>query len=136
MQRRPVGLRARILVEPVPEGIAPAVGDRIGHLVTNALLARVDEAALGQLGELPVDLAPIEVPEVAVMTVTCHNIPGFDPPPMSSHATAARGDVIIHISGQVGTDDTGAVAEGLAAQTECAILNVATALEAAGASVR
>ena len=69
------------------------------------------------------------------MTVTAHNIPGFDPPPMSSHATAARGNVIVHVSGQVGTDDTGAVAEGLAAQSERAILNVATALEAAGASV-
>lgn len=69
------------------------------------------------------------------MTVTAHNIPGVDPPPMSSHATAARGDVIVHISGQVGTDESGAIVEGLAAQTERAIVNVAAALEAAGATV-
>jgi len=68
------------------------------------------------------------------MTVTAHNIPGFDPPPFSSHATAARGNTIVHVSGQVGTDDTGTLAKGVAAQTERAILNVATALQAAGAS--
>lgn len=69
------------------------------------------------------------------MTVTAHNIPGVEPPPMSSHATVARGDVIVHISGQVGTNESGAIAEGLAAQTERAIVNVAAALEAAGATV-
>ena len=68
------------------------------------------------------------------MTVTRHNIPGQQPPPMSCHATAARG-TIVHISGLVGSDATGAIVEGgLAAQAEQAILNVLTALGSAGAS--
>jgi enamine deaminase RidA (YjgF/YER057c/UK114 family) len=42
----------------------------------------------------------------------------------------------VHISGQVGQDESGEiVAGGLAAQTERALLNVALALEAAGASL-
>jgi len=70
------------------------------------------------------------------MTVTLHNIAGREPPPFASHATAARGDLIVHISGQVGTDEAGTVVVGgLAAQTERALLNVALALEAAGASL-
>jgi enamine deaminase RidA (YjgF/YER057c/UK114 family) len=70
------------------------------------------------------------------MSITLHNIPGAEPPPNASHATSARGNVIVHISGQVGTDESGAlVAGGLAAQTERALLNVARALEAAGASL-
>jgi enamine deaminase RidA (YjgF/YER057c/UK114 family) len=68
------------------------------------------------------------------MTVTRHNIAGIEPPPGGSHATAARGNRIVHISGQVGTDEHGQVVTGgLAAQTERALLNVALALEAAGA---
>jgi enamine deaminase RidA (YjgF/YER057c/UK114 family) len=69
------------------------------------------------------------------MTTTFHNIAGATPPPGGSHATAARGNLIVHISGQVGTDERGqVVAGGLAAQTERALLNVALALEAAGAT--
>lgn len=68
------------------------------------------------------------------MTVTYHNIAGIDPPPSGSHATAARGNLIVHISGQVGTDAHGQiVVGGLAAQTERALLNVVRALEVAGA---
>ncbi len=68
------------------------------------------------------------------MTVTLHNIAGFPAPAQGSHATAARGDLIVHISGQVGTDESGEIVPGgLAAQTERALLNVALALEAAGA---
>jgi len=68
------------------------------------------------------------------MTVTLHNITGIEPPPIGSHATAARGNCIVHIAGQVGADEQGVVASGLAAQMERALLNVALALEAAGAS--
>lgn len=41
------------------------------------------------------------------MTVTPHNIAGFPPPPQGSHATAARGNLIVHIAGQVGMDEAG-----------------------------
>jgi enamine deaminase RidA (YjgF/YER057c/UK114 family) len=68
------------------------------------------------------------------MTVTLHNIPGFGAPQGYSHAAAARGELIVHVSGQVGEDEQGTVADGLAAQTEQALRNVARALEAAGAS--
>jgi len=70
------------------------------------------------------------------MTITLHNIEGMDPPVGYSHATAARGDLIVHVSGQVGADDDGVVADGLTAQTERALRNVARALEAAGATMQ
>lgn len=45
----------------------------------------------------------------------------------------ACGSRIVHISGQAGTDNNGAVVEGgLAAQVKRALLNVTTALKAAG----
>ena len=70
------------------------------------------------------------------MSITLHNITGAPAPQNYSHATSARGDTIVHISGQVGTDENGeVVAGGLAAQAERAMLNVALALEAAGAGV-
>ncbi|GAB2898900.1 RidA family protein [Streptomyces deserti] len=56
------------------------------------------------------------------------------PPPAEgfSHATRARGD-IIHLSGQVGVDESGAVVPGgLAAQAEQALLNLCRAVESAG----
>jgi enamine deaminase RidA (YjgF/YER057c/UK114 family) len=69
------------------------------------------------------------------MTVTLHNIAGFPTPQGFSHATVARGRRIVYVSGQAGTDDYGAVVSGgLAAQVKRAILNVAAALEAAGAT--
>lgn len=71
------------------------------------------------------------------MTVTLHNIAGYPPPTQgSSHATAARGNCIVHISGQVGQDESGKlVSGGLPEQAERALLNVALAIEAAGATV-
>ena len=70
------------------------------------------------------------------MTVTLHNIDSLPaPPPGSSHLTRASGDRIVHISGQVGQDENGAIVPGgLAAQFERAILNVGLALDAAEAS--
>ena len=69
------------------------------------------------------------------MTVTLHNIAGTDAPLGYHHATAARGSTIVHVSGQPGVDAAGVVADGLTAQTEQAMLNVAKALDAAGAGV-
>jgi enamine deaminase RidA (YjgF/YER057c/UK114 family) len=69
------------------------------------------------------------------MTVTLHNIAGTDAPFGYHHASAAVGTTLVHLAGQVGADSDGVVAEGLAAQTEQAMLNVAKALAAAGAGV-
>lgn len=70
------------------------------------------------------------------MPVTTHNIPTLPAPQGFSHVSVARGRRIIHVSGQPATDEGGAVVPGgLAAQTERAMLNVALALEVAGASV-
>lgn len=69
------------------------------------------------------------------MTMTLHNIAGTEAPLGYHHASVARGTAIVHVSGQPGVDADGVVAEGLAAQTEQAMVNVAKALEAAGARV-
>ena len=69
------------------------------------------------------------------MTITLHNIAGTNAPFGYHHASAARSGTIVHLAGQVGADAAGVVADGLAAQTEQAMLNVAKALDAAGAGV-
>jgi enamine deaminase RidA (YjgF/YER057c/UK114 family) len=69
------------------------------------------------------------------MTVTLHNIEGTEAPFGYHHAAVARGTAVVHVSGQIGTDEDGVVAEGLAAQTELAMRNLAKALDAAGARV-
>ncbi len=70
------------------------------------------------------------------MPITHHDIPGRQPPPGSCHATVASGSRIVHLGGQVGDDDSGTVVPGgLAPQVEQALLNVARALETAGAGV-
>lgn len=68
--------------------------------------------------------------------MTAYNLPGYPPPPAGTcHVTSTSGSRIVHVSGQVGADETGTVASGLAAQTERALLNVALALDVAGARV-
>jgi len=49
-----------------------------------------------------------------------------------SHASIAPPGPIVHLSGQIGMDADGKIAEGLAAQTERALLNLVEALAAAG----
>ncbi|WP_280466537.1 RidA family protein [Nocardia cyriacigeorgica] len=67
------------------------------------------------------------------MVSTSHNPEGAQPPaPGFAHATAAKGSTIIHLSGQVGVDEAGVVADGLAAQTRQALINLGKPLEAAG----
>jgi enamine deaminase RidA (YjgF/YER057c/UK114 family) len=69
------------------------------------------------------------------MTALLANIEGREAPPYYSHASVATGDRIIHMAGQVGSDETGRVVDGgLAAQAERAMLNLGLALDAAGAS--
>ena len=69
------------------------------------------------------------------MTTTAINPPGLVEPQGYVHVTVATGTRTVHLSGQVGQDATGTVVGvgDLAAQAEQALLNVAVALEAAGA---
>jgi len=70
------------------------------------------------------------------MSVTHQNIPGRPEPQGFSHISIATGSRIVYIAGQTGSGSDGAVVEGgLAAQTEQALLNLAEALETAGATV-
>ena len=71
------------------------------------------------------------------MTTTTFNIAGFPPPPAGTcHVTAASGSRIVHVSGQVGSDENGTIVPGgLAAQVERALLNVALAVGTAGVQV-
>ncbi|QNG20974.1 RidA family protein [Rhodococcus triatomae] len=70
------------------------------------------------------------------MTSTAHNPEGSEPPGVGfAHATRATGTTVIHLSGQVGVDQSGTVADGLAAQTEQALVNLGRALESAGGSI-
>lgn len=68
---------------------------------------------------------------------TTFNIAGYPAPPAGTcHVTAATGSRLVHVGGQVGADETGAIVPGgLAAQTELALLNVTRAVETAGARV-
>jgi enamine deaminase RidA (YjgF/YER057c/UK114 family) len=70
------------------------------------------------------------------MTTTSYDIPGLPPiaDGLFAHVASAEGRLLL-ISGQTGVDSSGAVAEGLAAQVEHALLNVARAVEAAGGDV-
>ena len=69
------------------------------------------------------------------MTVFLHEIEGRPASPFYKPVSVADGGRLIHLAGQVGTDEDGKVVPGgLAAQAERAMLNVGLALEAAGAS--
>src|SRR5205823_10015898 len=58
-------LRARWLVDPYGKRTPPPLGQAVGTLRSGADLARFDEAGCGQAGQLPVDLAASQGPEVA-----------------------------------------------------------------------
>jgi len=70
------------------------------------------------------------------MTTTSYDIPGFPPiaDGLFAHVASSTGRLLL-VSGQTGQDASGTVAEGLAAQVERALLNVALAVEAAGGDV-
>lgn len=69
------------------------------------------------------------------MSVELLNIPGRQTTPFYHHVSVATGQRVIHIAGQVGSDDDLQLVEGgLAAQAERALRNVVAALEAAGAT--
>jgi enamine deaminase RidA (YjgF/YER057c/UK114 family) len=69
------------------------------------------------------------------MSVEYLNTPGVPEPQGFTHISIARGERIVHVAGQVGQDENGdMVSGGLAAQAERALLNLGSALEAAGTS--
>ncbi len=70
------------------------------------------------------------------MTVTLLNPEGLVEPQGYTHVGIATGSRLVFVAGQVAQDATGAVvgAGDLAAQTEQALVNVGTALAAAGAT--
>jgi len=69
------------------------------------------------------------------MSVELLNVPGRQTTPFYHHVSVATGRRVIHIAGQVGSDDNLQLVEGgLAAQAEQALRNVVSALEAAGAT--
>jgi len=67
------------------------------------------------------------------MSIELKNAEGLYPPRGYSHMSIAQGSRIIHFAGQIGMTGEGALLEGLAEQVEQAHINLATALEAAGA---
>lgn len=67
------------------------------------------------------------------MPVELRNISGLPTPEGYSHISIASGQRLIHMAGQVGRDENGAIVGGLAAQTERALLNIGLALDEAGA---
>ena len=69
------------------------------------------------------------------MTALLFDVEGRPESPFYRQVSVARGERLIHLAGQVGSDETGQlVPGGLAAQAEQAMLNVGLALEAAGAT--
>ncbi|MGI9646063.1 MAG: RidA family protein [Ilumatobacteraceae bacterium] len=66
------------------------------------------------------------------MAIELRNSDRLQKPRGFSHASIAPPGRIVHLSGQIGTDAAGTLAEGLAAQTELALRNLITALEDAG----
>jgi 2-iminobutanoate/2-iminopropanoate deaminase len=57
------------------------------------------------------------------------------PPPVASYSQACGAGGVLAVAGQVGVDVSGAVLDGVAAQTDQAFRNVDAVLRAAGASL-
>jgi len=67
------------------------------------------------------------------MTIELRNAPSLPAPAGFSHISIGPAGRIVHLSGQIGSDNSGALADGLAAQTTQAMDNLIEALTAAGA---
>lgn len=65
------------------------------------------------------------------MTIELRNAEQLAPPAGFSHASTAPAGRIVHLAGQIATDATGTIPDGLAAQTEQALLNMVDALTGA-----
>ena len=68
------------------------------------------------------------------MTIELRNVPGLPEPVGFSHISIAPPGSSVHFAGQPGVNADGTFPEGLAAQTERAILNLVAAIDAAGAT--
>jgi enamine deaminase RidA (YjgF/YER057c/UK114 family) len=67
------------------------------------------------------------------MTVELRNVPGWPEPAGFSHVSIAPVGRVVHLAGTGGTRPDGTLEDGLAAQTERAVLNLFAELDAAGA---
>lgn len=67
------------------------------------------------------------------MTIELRNAPSLPEPAGFSHLSIGPAGRIVHLSGQIGSDNTGALVDGLAAQTTQALDNLIVALGAADA---
>ena len=65
------------------------------------------------------------------MAIELRNSDRLPPPVGYSHASIAPAGRIVHLAGQIGTDAEGTHPDGLAAQTEQALLNLVDALTGA-----
>lgn len=69
------------------------------------------------------------------MSVELLNVPGRQTTPFYHHVSVATGKRVVHLAGQVGSDENLVlVGGGLAAQAEQALRNVVSGLQAAGAT--
>ena len=69
------------------------------------------------------------------MSVELRHVPGRQTTPFYHHMSVATGQRVVHIAGQVGSDENLQLVDGgLAAQAEQALRNVVSALRAAGAT--
>ncbi len=67
------------------------------------------------------------------MAIHLLNAPGLPAPQGFHHASICDQGRLIHLAGQIGQDEAGILADGLAAQTTQALANVVEVLDAAGA---
>ncbi len=67
------------------------------------------------------------------MEIELRNSDRLPPPQGFSHASIAPPGRLVHLAGQIGTDASGDLADGLTAQTEQALANLVDALAAADA---
>jgi len=67
------------------------------------------------------------------MTIELRNAATLPEPAGFSHVSIGPAGRIVHLSGQIGSDENGALADGLAAQTTRAMNNLVEALAAADA---
>lgn len=70
------------------------------------------------------------------MKITHHNIKGTEKPFGYSHATVVEANKLVFISGQVGTDQSGNLGNGLTEQLKNAFINIGLACEAADTTVK
>lgn len=69
------------------------------------------------------------------MSIELRNSDRLPEPIGYSHASVASPGRVVHFAGQIGTDEAGEHPEGLAAQTEQALRNLADAIEGVGVSL-